>query len=61
LDINFWGFFMTKYDERFKLSVVRPKKYRSFKGELGQAAPNKLQRQFATEAANRKWVTDATR
>jgi transposase len=23
LDTNFWGFFMTKYDERFKLSVVR--------------------------------------
>jgi transposase len=23
LDTNFWGFFMTKYDERFKLSVVQ--------------------------------------
>jgi putative transposase len=41
-------------------SLVRPKKYRSFKGEVGQAAPNKLQRQFAAGAANQKWVTDVT-
>jgi putative transposase len=41
-------------------SLVRPKKYRSFKGEVGQAAPNELQRQFKAEAANRKWVTDVT-
>jgi putative transposase len=41
-------------------SLVRPKKYKSFKGEVGQAAPNELQRQFAAEAANQKWVTDVT-
>jgi putative transposase len=41
-------------------SLVRPKKYRSFKGEVGQAAPHELQRQFKAEAANRKWVTDVT-
>jgi putative transposase len=41
-------------------SLVRPKKYRSFKGEVGQAAPNELQRQFEAEAANQKWVTDVT-
>ena len=41
-------------------SLVRPKKYRSFKGEIGQAAPNELQRQFKAEAANQKWVTDVT-
>lgn len=41
-------------------SLVRPKKYRSFKGQVGQAAPNELQRQFKAEAANRKWVTDVT-
>ena len=29
-------------------SLVRPKKYRSFKGEVGQAAPHELQRQFET-------------
>jgi len=41
-------------------SLVRPKKYRSFKGEVGQAAPNELQRQFKAETANQKWVTDVT-
>lgn len=41
-------------------SLVRPKKYRSFKGEIGQAAPDKLQRQFEAKAANQKWVTDVT-
>ena len=41
-------------------SLVRPKKYRSFKGEVGQVAPNELQRQFKAEAANQKWVTDVT-
>lgn len=41
-------------------SLVRPKKYRSFKGDVGQAAPNELQRQFKAEAANQKWVTDVT-
>lgn len=41
-------------------SLVRPKKYRSFKGEVGQAAPNELQRQFKANAANQKWVTDVT-
>lgn len=41
-------------------SLVRPKKYRSYKGEVGQAAPHELQRQFKAEAANQKWVTDVT-
>jgi putative transposase len=41
-------------------SLVRPKKYRSFKGEVGQAAPNELQRRFKAEAINQKWVTDVT-
>lgn len=41
-------------------SLVRPKKYRSFKGEVGHAAPNELKRQFEATAANRKWVTDVT-
>jgi putative transposase len=41
-------------------SLVRPKKYRSFKGEVGQAAPHELQRQFKADAANQKWVTDVT-
>jgi len=41
-------------------SLVRPKKYKSFKGEVGQAAPNELNRQFEAAAANEKWVTDVT-
>lgn len=41
-------------------SLVRPKRYRSFKGDVGQTAPNELQRQFTAEAANQKWVTDVT-
>jgi putative transposase len=41
-------------------SLVRPKKYRSFKGDVGKAAPNELKRQFEAESANQKWVTDVT-
>jgi putative transposase len=41
-------------------SLVRPKKYRSYKGEVGYAAPNVLQRQFEAKGANQKWVTDVT-
>lgn len=41
-------------------SLVRPKKYRSFKGEVGHVAPNQLQRRFAADSANQKWVTDVT-
>jgi putative transposase len=41
-------------------SLVRPKKYRSYKGEMGKGAPNALQRQFTAQKANEKWVTDVT-
>jgi putative transposase len=41
-------------------SLVRPKKYRSFKGEVGQAAPNELNRQFEATAPSKKWTTDVT-
>ena len=41
-------------------SLVRPKKYKSFKGEIGQAAPNELDRQFEATAPNKKWTTDVT-
>lgn len=41
-------------------SLVRPKKYRSYKGDVGMAAPNLLQRQFQAQSANQKWVTDVT-
>jgi len=41
-------------------SLVRPKKYRSYKGEVGHAAPNVLKRKFEAHGANQKWVTDVT-
>ena len=41
-------------------SLVRPKKYRSYRGEIGQAAENTLDRDFSAANANEKWVTDVT-
>lgn len=41
-------------------SVVRPKKYRSYRGAVGRIAPDLLQRQFQAERPNQKWVTDVT-
>lgn len=41
-------------------SVVRPKKYRSYRGEQARAAPNLLARQFEASSPNQKWVTDVT-
>ena len=41
-------------------SLVRPKKYRSYKGEVGQAAPHILKRCFEANGSNQKWVTDVT-
>jgi putative transposase len=41
-------------------SLVRPKRYRSYKGEVGKTAPNTLKRRFNAEHPNQKWVTDVT-
>jgi putative transposase len=41
-------------------SLVRPKKYRSYKGHVGLVAPNVLKRQFDASSPNQKWVTDVT-
>lgn len=41
-------------------SRVRPKKFRSYRGELGETAPNSLNREFTASQANQKWVTDVT-
>ncbi|HHT8378846.1 IS3 family transposase [Citrobacter sp. Cb027] len=41
-------------------SLIRVKKYRSWKGETGRAAPNILNRNFGASKANEKWVTDVT-
>ena len=40
--------------------VRRRKRYNSFPGEVGEAAENVLDRQFATESQHTKWVTDVT-
>jgi transposase InsO family protein len=40
--------------------MVRIKKYRSYKGETGKIAPNIIQRNFKTDAPNKKWTTDIT-
>ena len=41
-------------------SVVRPKKYRAYKGLVGTLAPNLLERNFTAQRPNQKWVTDVT-
>jgi transposase InsO family protein len=40
-------------------SLVRPKKYRSYRGQQAHV-PNLLARQFQAERPNQKWVTDVT-
>ena len=40
--------------------LVRMKKYKSYKGTVGEIAPNILNRNFTAEAPNEKWVTDIT-
>ncbi|KRP58684.1 Transposase InsO and inactivated derivatives [Pseudomonas orientalis] len=41
-------------------SLVRVKKYRAYKGEVGKVAPNLLKREFEAASPNQKWVTDVT-
>ena len=41
-------------------SIIRIKKYKSYKGEQGKIAPNVLERNFKAEAPNQKWATDIT-
>ncbi|MEZ9796908.1 DDE-type integrase/transposase/recombinase [Vibrio cyclitrophicus] len=36
------------------------KKYRSYRGESGKAAPNVLERDFSATQPDEKWVTDVT-
>ena len=40
--------------------VRRRKRYNSFRGDVGEAADNVLNRQFGTKARHTKWVTDVT-
>ena len=41
-------------------SMIRVKKYRSYKGQVGKIAPNILKRDFTASKPNIKWVTDVT-
>ena len=41
-------------------SLVRPKKYRSFKGQFNADVPNVLNQKFGADQPNQKWVTDVT-
>ena len=41
-------------------SLVRIKRYRSYKGNVGKITANLLQRQFKADRPNEKWVTDVT-
>lgn len=41
-------------------SVIRVKKYKSYKGEQGRIAPNILNRKFKAVRPDQKWATDLT-
>jgi transposase InsO family protein len=41
-------------------SLIRVKKYKSYKGEQGKIAPNIIARKFKAAAPNQKWATDIT-
>ncbi|SEH98640.1 putative transposase, partial [Epilithonimonas hominis] len=41
-------------------SIIRVKRYRSYRGEIGRTVPNILERNFKTNQPNRKWATDVT-
>ena len=41
-------------------SMVRMKKYRSYKGEIGKVAPNLINRDFHANRPLQKWTTDIT-
>lgn len=40
--------------------MVRIKRYRSYKGEVGRLAPNVIKGDFHADKANQKWTTDIT-
>lgn len=41
-------------------SLVRAKKYRAWRGEVGRIAKNLMNREFCAQKPNQKWVTDVT-
>jgi len=66
LEINKRGFIIN-HKTIFKLmqqlglkSLIRAKRYKSYKGQIGVTAPNVLQRNFKAIVPNTKWATDIT-
>lgn len=41
-------------------SLIRVKKFKAYKGELGRIAPNLIKQDFLSEVPCRKWATDVT-
>ena len=41
-------------------STVRPKRYKPYRGSVGNIVPNRLAREFSASAPGEKWVTDVT-
>ena len=41
-------------------SLIRRKKYRSYRGEIGAIAPNLLQRDFKSNQPDLKWASEIT-
>ncbi|MEO0061219.1 MAG: hypothetical protein RL343_837 [Actinomycetota bacterium] len=46
--------------EENRVCKIRRRKYVSYKGAVGLSAPNVLDRDFKTDAPNKKWATDVT-
>ena len=46
--------------EMFLKCMIRKVRYRSYKGVIGEIAPNIINRNFVADAPNRKWATDVT-
>jgi putative transposase len=46
--------------EESRICQVRRRKYISYKGAVGLAAPNVLEQNFETDGPNKKWATDVT-
>lgn len=42
------------------MSIIRVKKYRSYKGDVGKAAEIIFQRNFKATDSHQKWATDVT-
>jgi transposase InsO family protein len=66
LTLRQWGYqtnhklVMKLMREEHLSCMLRSKKYRSYRGEIGKVAPNRLNRHFHAVRPNTKWTTDIT-